>query len=73
MSLRTCLARAVASTSAATNVARSVTARSFSTSLRCSEGETVIPPKNSAKVAYDWKDALRIESSLLTEDEVAIK
>lgn len=32
------------------------------------------PPKASGGfVPYDWKDALRIESTLLTEDEVAIK
>jgi len=74
MALRTSFARAVASTSAATSkTTAAAAARSFSVSARSRDGETVIPPKNSAKVTYDWKDALRIESSLLTEDEVAIK
>lgn len=45
---------------------------SFSVSTRHSNTEA--PPSNSAgKTRYDYKDALRIESSLLTEDEVAIK
>lgn len=51
----------------------SITAtRNFSSSVK--NNNTEAPPKNSAgKVTYDYKDALRIEQSLLTDEEIAIK
>ncbi|CAD6570303.1 MAG: hypothetical protein CYPHOPRED_003880 [Cyphobasidiales sp. Tagirdzhanova-0007] len=52
--------------------ASSNSARCFSATLRARETEA--PPKSSGGfVTYDWKDALRVESTLLTEEEVAIK
>jgi len=49
--------------------------RAFSSTPCVTAGKDLItPPKSSAGgVSYDWRDGLRIESSLLTEDEVSIK
>lgn len=79
MSLRTSIHRTVAragkaaaTTSASPACTFHAVRRQFSASPY--RKETEAPPSNSAgKVRYDYKDALRIESSLLTEDEVVIK
>lgn len=61
--------------------AHSVRRAGFSSScaardLKTEEAPLEVPTakkKTSGMVKYDWKDPLRIEQTLLTEDEVAIK
>lgn len=79
MALRNTFSSALRSTASRSLVAPTPT-RSFVTTQARLENETELKnadpglAKNSAgHVRYDWEDALRIETSLLTEDEVAIK